>query len=385
MKPPSVADEGHSSKFPVNVAEDERSFKDPVNVKRTQLRKAVRALQQLVKKQESAENTLFETHNTYMQLMFNVSYILKKPMFSPYVISLPHSLHSERSEVCFFSRAPQKKFKDLLLRENTIPGLTKVISIDKFKKKYQTHTDKQQLAQSFDLFLIDAKLVQDKHWLLGDQFFRRQRKRPITVRVKENKPGWDPVQPFNAAIRGTQFWMNTGLSVSVKIGFCSMTEDQLCENGEAVIKSVLRMLKFNPMQSISVQVTDLPSLPIWRRAHSKKEIRSSKKLAGSSVPSETGSSKGGISESEDTKKDDTSSVGETLDTHDIISSHDVTSEVQSDDFSEAESKSTTTSVIGAGDEDFVPTEKKSLPLHKSLKKRKGKVMAKDGKNQKIDL
>jgi len=73
-----------------------------------------------------------------------------------------------------------------------------------------------------------------------------------------------------------------------------------------------------------------------------------------------------------------------LSTHDVISSHDVTSQAQSDDTSEPESKSTTTSIIGAGDEDFIPIEKKSLPLHKSLK-RKGQAMGKAGKKQKNEV
>merc|ERR1719313_777202 len=106
----------------------------------------------------------------------------------PMLIELPHAMYNEKSEVCFLAKDPQKKYKQLLLQEHPVPGLTKVIGLEKLKKNYKTAENKRALADAFDLFLCDSSIVEMMPKVLGIIFYEKKKKRPIPVKLKLDKP-----------------------------------------------------------------------------------------------------------------------------------------------------------------------------------------------------
>merc|ERR1719162_1819517 len=78
-----------------------------------------------------------------------------------------------------------------------------------------------------------------------------------------------------------------------------MDENHLLENAAAVIGFVSKHFVTNPVQNISVQATDCPALPVWRRAFAPGEALDLKKHhsdANSSSASDTGT--GAVSDTE---------------------------------------------------------------------------------------
>jgi len=334
-----------------------------VKVKKSQLEKAIRALVQLVAKRTANSNPLFGANAETMNLIFTLSEIPDKRRMKPMLIKLPHPLFDDKSEVCFLAKDPQKQYKELLLQKHPVPGVTKVIGLDKLKRNYKTAESKRALADAFDLFLCDSRIMSMMPKLLGTTFYEKKLKRPIPVKLKLQ----DPVPHLQNAITGTTLRVPSGPCVGVRFGRCSMGEQQLLANSAAVISFVTKYLAKNPVQTISVQATDSPALPVWRRAPPPGELVNLKKYhsdAVSSSASDTGIS--GASDTESVLASELpSDAGETLSTRDTVSDVDTMSELEAN--SELDSE--------AGDVDQSVSAKQTLPLLQGLKVKKKRKFA----------
>lgn len=348
---------------------DEGESAAKLKVKKAHLQKAVKALVQLVAKRSANANPLFEDSAETMTLLFSLSSVPDKRRVRPVMVPLPHPLHDEKAEVCFLCKDPQKKYKELLLKTHPVPGLTKVIGMTKLRKNYNTVEAKRALADAFDLFLCDRNVVESMPKILGTIFYQKKRKAPIPVRLTIS----DPKPAIEKAMRGTPLRIPAGPSIGIKIGRCSMPEEHLIANAAAVISHVIRHLEKTPVQTISIQATDSPALPIWRRPRPPGDLVDLKKRASdtaSSAASDTGVS--GVSESEGGGTSEIiSDAGETLSTRDTISDVDLSSvpgtplDSVGDTLSELDSE--------AGDLDDAPAVAKAdLPLLKGLKKKRKK-------------
>mmetsp|Transcript_42261 Transcript_42261/g.122154 ORF Transcript_42261/g.122154 Transcript_42261/m.122154 type:complete len:398 (+) Transcript_42261:47-1240(+) len=347
------------------MAEEEHK---KMKVKKDLLAKAIRALQQVVKKRSATTNQLFDSNSETMTLLFNLAQIPEKKKMTPVMIPLPHPLYNEKSEVCFLSPNPQKKYKDVLIRQSPIPGVTKVISIEKLGKNYKTPALKRALADSYDLFLCDTSVVNVMKKLLGTVFFDKKHKVPIPVRFVASNPRPN----FEKAMKGTPLRLPKGSCVGVKFGRISMSEEELVKNAIAVIRGALDNIKDNPVMTISVMATDAPALPVWRRPAPPGGTVNLKKLksdTSSSAASDTGVS--GASEIEGGSEVEygelPSDAGETLSTHDSASDVDTSGNISLDSHSELDSE--------AGDGEDVDLSKQSMPLVQGLKGKKNKRKA----------
>lgn len=337
----------------VMVGEEEGDGK--TKVKKVSVEKAIRALLQIVAKQSSNVNPLFESNSEAMKLLFSLSTIPEKRRVRPWMINLPHPLFDEKSEICFISKTPQKKYKELLLKEHPVPGLTKVIGIEKLRKNYNTLETKRALADTFDLFLCDRDVAEMMPKTLGKVFYTVKRKPPIPVRLKRT----DPAPLLQKAINATPLRVPTGPSFAVRIGRCSMSEEQLVANAAAVIPNVLKFFTDNPVQSINVMASNSPALPIWRRPPPPGEPIVMKKYredVSSSAASETGASR--ESDSEATHKSGLlSETGDSLSTRDTISEPETNGDLLSELDSNVETPSELGSEVGDAEENVLPTKK----------------------------
>jgi len=334
-----------------------------VKVKKAALRKAVSALRMVVSKKTANSNPLFEDTVETMTVQLNLA---KHPerRHRDVTIRLPHPMYGPKSEVCFISRSPQKKYKELLLQKHPTPGLTKVIGIEKLKKNYQAPADKRALADAYDLFLCDRRVIEMMPKCLGVIFYKKKLKPPVPVALKESLA--DPKADIEKAIGGTTFRMPSGPCIGVRFGRVSMEEDELVANAAAVIASSIKLLDRHGLllQSISVQATNNPALPVWRRAAPPGQRLNLKKYrsdAASSAASDTGAS--GVSDSEITGSDITSDAGETLSTRDTVSEVDTGSELDT-------AGETMSELDDEEDESVAPARKEDMPLVQGLKKKK---------------
>lgn len=276
------------------------------------------------------------------------------------MIPLPNSMYDETSEICFLSKDPQKKYKELLLEKNKVPGLTKVISLGKLRQKYHTIDSKKDLAASFDLFLCDSEILEMLPGTLGKAFFKNNRKNPVPVRM----PWTNPKERLQKVIKCTPLRQPTGPCVGVKIGNCAMTEEQLVENAQAVIPAVLQRMDSHPIVSISVHAGDAPALPVWRLPRAEGELldlkaHRSKGDGMSSAASDTT----GQSETED-------GTSELSGLETLSEPGTPASGTPVESLSELETANETNSEMDSDGEDENPVSKTDLPLMKGLKKGK---------------
>jgi len=345
-----------------------------VNVKKSQLGKAVKALSQWIEKKSANSNALFGSATETMSVLFTLSTIPDKRSAKSVMIPLPHPLYDDSSEICFICKDPQKPVKELLLQKNKIPGLSKVIGVGKVRRNYKTVEEKKALADAFDLFVADREISDQLPSTLGRIFYKQKLKVPIGVKLASK----DPAASILKAINGTPLRMPAGVCVGVKFGRCSMPEEELIANAAAVIQNTAKHLGRleNPVQAISVQATDSPALPVWRRPRPPGELLDLKKYrsdTGSSAASNTGIS--GTSDTSETEATGLSeAASDTLET--LSNTVDTLSEVDTgvDTLSELDTPGETISELDSEGGDL-----EELPPTKGLKKGKRRAASEAAK------
>lgn len=132
--------------------------------------------------------------------------------------------------------------------------VSKVISVGKLKRKYGTYEQKRQLADSYQVFVADERVVQMLPSLLGKKFCQK-RKLPMPINLKRvilnaqagtverMQQAYDElykyahlVVPYYAP--GSK--ESTGTMSSVKIGHCGMDSYELAENAMAAVEQVVK-------------------------------------------------------------------------------------------------------------------------------------------------
>merc|ERR1719487_1476025 len=173
-----------------------------------------------------------------MTLLFSLANIPEKSRLKPVMIPLPHPLFGEKSEICIFTKDPQKKYKELFAK-HPVPGLKKVIAIEKLKKNYKTYDLKRQLCDNYDLFLCDRKVMEMMPQLLGKYFYQTKRRFPIPVAIEMK----DPAPKIQEAIDSTTLRIPEGPSCGVRIGRCEMPADDLLANAARVMTRTTRFFE----------------------------------------------------------------------------------------------------------------------------------------------
>lgn len=169
-----------------------------------------------------------------------------------------------------------------------------VIGFKSIKKHYGTSFERRrQLAQDYQVFLADDRIVTGLSKVLGESFYEATKTRPIPINLqgyRENdrdeqgnkrqklseggpKVVRADITPESAAktiaraIGATTFPVSAGSSASVVVGNSSMDPEKLSENIEFVIKEVTDRFVtkgWRGVKSISVKGTHTAALPIWK-------------------------------------------------------------------------------------------------------------------------
>jgi ribosome biogenesis protein UTP30 len=146
-----------------------------------QVAKAVRALLKHESNPQSGKKAqLFdEVDHKVMSLVVGMKEFPRKERTKPYPIGIPHTLHGD-SEICLIVKDPQKAIKERLEAE-PIEGVAKVIGLTKLRNNYKTFEAKRNLCDSYDLFMVDRRILPMLPKLLGNTFFRKKKCAPHVV------------------------------------------------------------------------------------------------------------------------------------------------------------------------------------------------------------
>jgi len=230
------------------------------------LQKALRALIKHVTRNEAAraQDLLSGAGSQTVILSFNLACIPESLNCRPVQMEIPHPLY-DSSEVCLIVKPPQRLWKDKLAAD-PIKNLTKIIDVDKLRKKYSSVKDRSQLCSAFDLFLCDYRIIERMPQLLGKAFISAK-KLPIAVRLRQEE---DLKAPIEKALRCTYMTIRRGQNVAVKIGRINFGDEKLTQNAAEVISKVTKFFQANPkwkniIMSINVRATDTVSLPLYVR------------------------------------------------------------------------------------------------------------------------
>lgn len=114
---------------------------------------------------------------------------VKKAKTCPIAIPVPHSVYAADTRVCLFvkvstliltSKDPQRLFKDIVEAQE-ITYIKRVMGVGKLSKKFRSYEQKRMLADEYDLFVTDERVLPLLPKSLGKTFLQRKSKVPVKV------------------------------------------------------------------------------------------------------------------------------------------------------------------------------------------------------------
>ncbi|KAG9406048.1 Ribosomal L1 domain-containing protein 1 [Aphanomyces cochlioides] len=226
-----------------------------------QVRKAVVALKQFIqkKKSQNSKQALVED-NQVIQIIFTRNTVPAKESLKPVPIALPNNIRGD-GEVCLFVKDSDKDRIKAHLKNDPIPGLTKVMPVKKLKKNFSQFKDKRELKAAYDLFLADDRILPYLKSLLGKTFFDAK-KQPTTVNVTGKKNISDHIR---RVLAGTEMFISPGPCFNVKIAHDGMDNEKIIENIIEGTKNIVEHVpkKWKNIKSINIKTSDSVALPIY--------------------------------------------------------------------------------------------------------------------------
>ncbi|KUJ17047.1 ribosomal protein L1 [Mollisia scopiformis] len=210
----------------------------------------------------------------------------------PSRITVPHPLNSSTSTtICLIVADPQRTYKDIVSSPAFPPELaariTKVVGLDKIKKKWTQYEAQRKLMAEHDIFLADDRIIVSLPKLLGKTFYKSTTKRPIPVNIAAPAPKTDGKRIARAkgdtetrgagtakqiasevekAVSCALVHLSPSTNTAVRVGYSSWSAEKLAENIEAVTKEVVD--KFVPrrwrgVRALHIKGPETAALPIW--------------------------------------------------------------------------------------------------------------------------
>lgn len=210
---------------------------------RSQVKKAVQALQAFLKTKSTAESQLLD-ETQQISLLFTLWKIPKKAQSIR--IPLPHGQRPDTDEVCLFTRdepnmtADQtQRFYKKLLEQKGVKCITEVIPFNTLKKEYKPYEAKRRLLGNFDLFLSDDRIRRLLPSHIGKHFYERK-KEPLCVDLQSKSLARD----VQRIVQGTVLKVtNKGSCCMARVAHSGMTADEVMDNIEATVQTMMAKIQ----------------------------------------------------------------------------------------------------------------------------------------------
>ncbi|RVE59344.1 hypothetical protein OJAV_G00187680 [Oryzias javanicus] len=238
---------------------------DEVVLDRSQVKKAVQALQAFLKSQSNSNSLLLDEAQK-ISVQFTLWKIPRQAQTIR--IPLPHGQRTDTDEICLFTKdepnmtsEQTQRFYKKLLEERGVKGISEVIPYKMLKAEYKPFEAKRRLLGNFDVFLSDDRIRRLLPSQLGKEFYKRKRE-PLCVDLQSKHLARD----VQRVIQGTKLSVtNKGCCCLTHVGHSSMTADELTENVHAAFQTVLAKIRMKGPIIKAVHLKSLASvaLPIY--------------------------------------------------------------------------------------------------------------------------
>ncbi|XP_076028102.1 ribosomal L1 domain-containing protein 1 [Genypterus blacodes] len=238
--------------------------KQEIALDTNQVKKAVQALQAFLKSKPSDSVLLDETQ--HISLLFTLWKIPKGPQTIR--IPLPHGQRTDTEDICLFTKdepnmSPEQtqRFYKKLLLEKGITNVTEVIPYKLLKTEYKPYEAKRRLLGNFSMFLSDDRIRRLLPSHIGKHFYERK-KEPLSVNLQSKQLARD----IQRVVQGTSMKVtNKGCCCMARVAHSSMTADEVTENIEATVKSVVAKMRMKGpvIKLIHVKSQRSVALPIY--------------------------------------------------------------------------------------------------------------------------
>ncbi|XP_051958433.1 ribosomal L1 domain-containing protein 1 [Xyrauchen texanus] len=249
----------------LNTCSTMESTRDELGLDRSQVKKAVQALQAYLKTTVSSQK-LFLNEGQPISLLFTLWKIPKKEQTVR--IPLPNGLRTDSGEVCLFTRdepnmtsEQTEKFYKRLLSERGVKNVTEVIPFKVLRTEYKPFEAKRRLLANFDLFLADARIRRRLPSHIGKHFYERK-KSPLSVDLESKHLTRD----MERLIQGTTLCISKkGSCCMARVAHSGMTADEIVENVVTAVSTISTKLetKGKNIKIIHLKSTTSVALPIY--------------------------------------------------------------------------------------------------------------------------
>lgn len=201
----------------------------------------------------------------FIYLNLTLKKIPAKSRTNPFKIPLPHPLFDPASEVCLIiderpnSNLTSETAKKIVKSQN-IP-VSKVLKVSKLKSDYKPFEAKRKLCDSYELFLVDRRIVHLLPKLLG-KFFFKKKKLPLPLDLTHKN--WK--EQIERAMGCGFLFMRTGTCCVMKVGKISMESEEIVDNIVEGINGVVKVVpkKWAGVRSLHLKFSDSVALPIYQ-------------------------------------------------------------------------------------------------------------------------
>ncbi|XP_034363717.1 ribosomal L1 domain-containing protein 1 [Arvicanthis niloticus] len=272
-----------------------------VELDREQIRKAVEVLFDHSKSKKN-NNELLLNGSENLFLMVILWKIPKKEL--RVAVSLPHSILSESSDVCLFTKdeceSPEQTegFYKKLLKNHGINTISRIIPFKTLKTEYKAYEAKLRLLGSFDVFITDERIRRRLPTHIGRHFYQRK-KVPVCVNLLAKNLS----KEIDRAVSGTVLNISKhGSCSAVRIGHTGMETQHIVDNIVAVSEMLSEKLpeKWQSVKLLFLKTEKSVSLPIFSsfvtsqdenidsfRSVKKQELKKRKKYENAKLKKES--------------------------------------------------------------------------------------------------
>ncbi|KZV43142.1 hypothetical protein F511_07957 [Dorcoceras hygrometricum] len=235
-------------------------------VNKSTIERAVSALLKYKEKQSVTQKPQLFPSDDYVYLNLTLKKIPSKSRVNPFKISLPHPLLDPSAQICLIiddrAQSPTPISNDIkkLVKSQNIP-VSKVLKISKLKTNYKPFEAKRKLCDSYDLFLVDKRVVHLLPKLIGKEFFKKK-KLPLGVDLSKKNLKHQVERALGSAL----LYMGTGTCCVMKVGKVSMEKDEVVDNVyDAIVGAIEKVpKKWNGVRSLHLKFYDSVALPIYQ-------------------------------------------------------------------------------------------------------------------------
>ncbi|CDP06185.1 unnamed protein product [Coffea canephora] len=226
---------------------------------------AVNALQKWKEARSASQMPQLLPEDDFIYLNLTLKKIPPKPRTNPFKIPLPKPLFDPDSELCLIiddrpkSNLTSEAAKKIVKSQN-LP-VAKVLKLSKLKSNYKPFEAKRKLCDSYDLFLVDRRVVHLLPKLLG-KFFFKKKKLPLPLDLSHKN--WK--EQIERAMGCGLLYMRTGTCCVMKVGKVSMENEEIVENVVQGINEVVKVVpkKWGGVRSLHLKFSDSLALPVYQ-------------------------------------------------------------------------------------------------------------------------